>query len=117
MVSLLSSCDTSEMLVLMELSKQLKAEAVDMGRKKRPLAENQDWPCSQSVEYSENRSATIPSEKSTSLEGQTGSDALGTCVVGGSPIGWNFILYSGSDPKYCGESKDIFRSRQAAGKE
>ncbi|XP_077240242.1 uncharacterized protein LOC143881131 [Tasmannia lanceolata] len=61
----------------------------------------------------------LPEEKKVSREiSEKNSDEgvlLGTYVVGGSPIGWNFTMYPGSKPVYYGVTKESRASRQTIG--
>lgn len=38
----------------------------------------------------------------------------GSYVVGGSPVGWNFLVWLGGKIMYYGVAKEVFRTRQAA---
>ncbi|KAL5213024.1 hypothetical protein ABZP36_023871 [Zizania latifolia] len=40
--------------------------------------------------------------------------AQGSCVTGGSPIGWNFLVWPGGKMVYYGLTKEVFLARQAA---
>ncbi|KAM0849131.1 hypothetical protein ACQ4PT_053915 [Festuca glaucescens] len=44
-----------------------------------------------------------------------GKSVQGSYVVGGSPIGWNFLVWPGGKIIYYGLTKEAFRTRQAAG--
>jgi hypothetical protein len=39
--------------------------------------------------------------------------AQGSCVTGGSPIGWNFLVWPGGEVVYYGRTKEVFRAGQA----
>lgn len=43
---------------------------------------------------------------------QFGVAFQGAYVIGGSPVGWNFLLDLGGTPVYYGETKASFRARQ-----
>ncbi|XP_047082273.1 formin-like protein 18 isoform X2 [Lolium rigidum] len=43
-----------------------------------------------------------------------GKTVQGSYVVGGSPIGWNFLVWPGGKIIYYGLTKEVFRTRQAA---
>ncbi|MQM07765.1 hypothetical protein Taro_040608 [Colocasia esculenta] len=38
----------------------------------------------------------------------------GTYIVGGSPMGWNFLIYPGSEPVYYGVTREAARLRRSA---
>ncbi|XP_042469304.1 uncharacterized protein LOC122052002 [Zingiber officinale] len=40
--------------------------------------------------------------------------SLGSYVIGGSKIGWNFLVYLGSEPVYYGVTKESFLARRSA---
>uniref|UniRef100_A0A0E0K3A3 Uncharacterized protein n=1 Tax=Oryza punctata TaxID=4537 RepID=A0A0E0K3A3_ORYPU len=39
--------------------------------------------------------------------------AQGSCMTGGSPIGWNFLVWPGGEVVYYGRTKEVFRAGQA----
>ncbi|XP_052145097.1 uncharacterized protein LOC127764283 [Oryza glaberrima] len=51
----------------------------------------------------------------TEKMGETPSSeiAQGSCVTGGSPIGWNFLVWPGGEVVYYGRTKEVFRAGQA----
>jgi len=54
----------------------------------------------------------IPEAKESAQQLDEGSQ--GTYVIGGSPVGWNFLVYPGSNTIYYGITKASFHSRQTA---
>ncbi|XP_021800817.1 uncharacterized protein LOC110745055 [Prunus avium] len=96
--------------LLMELYKQMTAEAVSTARCKnvpegQPLSGEKSQDTRASGKPSENKFPSgVSSEKAE--DGQI----QGTYVVGGSAFGWNFITFLGSEPVYCGITKESFRA-------
>lgn len=100
----------AEVKLLMELYKQMTAEAVSTARCKnvpegQPLSGEKSQDTRASGKPSENKFPSgVSSEKAE--DGQI----QGTYVVGGSAFGWNFITFLGSEPVYCGITKESFRA-------
>lgn len=100
------------MQVVMELSKQLGKETVSPANIKKegqPLvSENQEVSPDrrQEEKVEQPQSEKVP-DKATAEEGLQAS-----YVIGGSPVGWNFMMYPGSNAVYYGESKASFVARQ-----
>ncbi|PQQ12740.1 uncharacterized protein Pyn_23299 [Prunus yedoensis var. nudiflora] len=96
--------------LLMELYKQMTAEAVSTARCKnvpegQPLSHEKSQDTRASGKPSENKFPSgVSSEKAE--DGQI----QGTYVVGGSAFGWNFITFLGNEPVYCGITKESFRA-------
>ncbi|XP_031283936.1 ran-binding protein 9-like [Pistacia vera] len=92
--------------ILMEL---YKAETV-ITVKGRAVAESQP---PQDVKVAEQPQKDGVSAKSSEIESkkQQGKDAerQGSCIVGGSAFGWNFITFAGTQPVYYGVTKELFR--------
>lgn len=56
-----------------------------------------------------------PSEiESKKLQGEDG-ETQGSCIVGGSAFGWNFITFAGTQPVYYGVTKELFRKLNSEG--
>ncbi|KAJ0052346.1 hypothetical protein Pint_00417 [Pistacia integerrima] len=92
--------------ILMEL---YKAETV-ITVKGRDVAESQP---PQDVKVAEQPQKDGVSAKSSEIESkkQQGKDGerQGSCIVGGSAFGWNFITFAGTQPVYYGVTKELFR--------
>ncbi|XP_042484923.1 uncharacterized protein LOC122065181 [Macadamia integrifolia] len=118
-----------KMKVMMDLYKQMTMERISMAKCKNSLdgqtlssetKEKQKPAEKRQVEKrAEHHKADKIPEKSSGGKHPPGGNSQkledarvqGTYVVGGSPCGWNFIMYPGSKPVYYGVTKE---SRQVA---
>ncbi|XP_021614314.1 neural Wiskott-Aldrich syndrome protein [Manihot esculenta] len=108
--------------LLMELYKQMTAEAVTTKAKNEPA--EQPLPSENGVgqkslghlqevkpagQPQSNRVLAKPSESKEAVDLEEQS-----VYIGGSAFGWNFITFSGNKPVYCGRTKESFRAAQVA---
>nr|CAD1844832.1 unnamed protein product [Ananas comosus var. bracteatus] len=114
---------------LTELSKQLRNELTTVEELKKPSEESKPLPGAVKKEPTNNFqevnapnanviAESLPERAKTSetkdSPKQLEDGFLGSYVIGGSPVGWNFLVYSGIKTVYYGVTKEEFRSRQAA---
>lgn len=88
----------------MELYKQMTAETVSV---KKFVTEGQPPQDGIISKPSENKPFQFDS-----VSKQQPVDGDGSCIIGGSAFGWNFITFSGSQPVYYGVTKESFRHSQ-----
>ncbi|XP_050375181.1 uncharacterized protein LOC126792755 [Argentina anserina] len=91
--------------VLMELYKQMTPEALT-APKCNNVPEGQ---LSSGALLEDELPSGVAGEKQQAEDGQN----RGTCVVGGSAFGWNFITFSSMGPLYYGMTKELFRAQAA----
>ncbi|OAY69902.1 hypothetical protein ACMD2_22881 [Ananas comosus] len=114
---------------LTELSKQLRNELTTVEELKKPSEESKPLPGAVKKEPTNNFQEvnapnanvipeSLPERAKTSetkdSPKQLEDGFLGSYVIGGSPVGWNFLVYSGIKTVYYGVTKEEFWSRQAA---
>uniref|UniRef100_A0A1D1YXZ7 Uncharacterized protein n=1 Tax=Anthurium amnicola TaxID=1678845 RepID=A0A1D1YXZ7_9ARAE len=106
--------------MLLELSKQLRIEQAGQPQLDKPpnVLETDRERTSKpdiapaSIANRAGKDTSIPEEiisEARGLEKQL-QGYQGTYIVGGSPMGWNFLVYRGSEPVYYGVTKEAFRS-------
>ncbi|KAK1284069.1 hypothetical protein QJS10_CPB21g00447 [Acorus calamus] len=112
------------MKIMIDLSRQLRTEAEEGSTKlpEKPKEEPAEQPQSltDSMRPPVEQSTHTPqleevSEKSQvkNQEEQREEDGIqGTFIVGGSPLGWNYLFFPNDHLVYCGETKETFRQRQ-----
>ncbi|KAJ8642875.1 hypothetical protein MRB53_004623 [Persea americana] len=109
-----------QMQAVMELSRQLSMEIVSSGNTKKPLegqpnvAERPDVAESQEVPMDRRQEEKAEQPQAEKVHDVSGADEelQLSYIIGGSPIGWNFMIYPGSKAVYYGESKASFVARQ-----
>ncbi|KAG8059971.1 hypothetical protein GUJ93_ZPchr0002g25460 [Zizania palustris] len=117
----------NEIKVVMELSKKMR---LDLGGAtlepakppERPLAgavkDGQTEPApsreKNHVPHTEKMVEETQSSEFTDHPKELDEIAAGSCVTGGSPIGWNFVVWPGGKAVYYGLTKEEFLARQAA---
>ncbi|KAF3796256.1 hypothetical protein EJ110_NYTH03362 [Nymphaea thermarum] len=98
-----------DLRLIMELSKQLRAETVSLGKMRR-FETVEDIPDRRQEEKITEKPAVekppleekVPVVEQTVLKKEVASESH---LIGGSPDAWNFITYPGSDPVYYGKLK------------
>ena len=77
-----------------------------------PVAAEENIPEAKESAQQLEEGSHIPEAKESTQQLDEGSQ--GTYVIGGSPVGWNFLVYPGSNTIYYGITKASFHSRQTA---
>lgn len=89
---------------MLELLKQLNT---DISEEEKQAAQTQSG---EVQKKSQGAKATEATEFAKLLE----EVVQDTYMIGGSPVGWNFLVYAGSKPVYYGVTKASVLSRQVA---
>jgi hypothetical protein len=132
-----------EIKVLMELSKEMRLDlptaagpvklmdeptsrdARNMPAGKIPPGEkNQVRPADQAASFMHSSGEKVPlnpvdikhdaKPSVTDSTKKSGQCLQGSYIVGGSPIGWNFLMWPGSSTRYCGLTRSEWLARQSA---
>lgn len=133
----------AEIKVLMELSKEMQLDlptaagpvklmdeptsrdARNMPAGKIPPGEkNQVRPADQAASFMHSSGEKVPlnpvdikhdaKPSVTDSTKKSGQCLQGSYIVGGSPIGWNFLMWPGSSTRYCGLTRSEWLARQSA---
>ncbi|XP_050386432.1 uncharacterized protein LOC126802772 [Argentina anserina] len=91
--------------LLMELYKQMTPKALTAPRYNNVL----EGQLSSGAPSEDELPSGVAGEKQQAEDGQN----IGTCVVGGSAFGWNFITFSSMGPLYYGMKNELFRAQAA----
>ncbi|CAN6461708.1 unnamed protein product [Victoria cruziana] len=105
-----------DLRLIMELSKQLRAETVSLGKMRRfeTMEDNSDRRQEEKITGKTSLEKPPPEQKvavneETVLKKGVASESY---LIGGSPDARNFITYPGSDPVYYGKAKASAAERQ-----
>ncbi|KAJ6825067.1 uncharacterized protein M6B38_378380 [Iris pallida] len=99
-----------QMKTMIELARELRY--AEYNTRLQTLAKEQPSGGAAKEEKPQLVESQVPQTRLEKIPPEEGSQ--GTYVVGGSPVGWNFLVYLGGNPVYYGETKASFRARQAA---